>query len=57
MIEKNKTYLVTGGNGFLAQELISRIMAHGADVVALCRDVEKANALPQKFEWIKTVKG
>ena len=57
MIEKNKTYLVTGGNGFLAQELISRIMAHGADVVALCRDVEKANALPQKFEGIKTVKG
>ena len=57
MIEKNKTYLVTGGNGFLAQELISRIFSEGAEVVALCRDVEKANELPEKFPGIRTVKG
>ena len=32
-IEKNRTYLVTGGSGFLGGELIERILNAGGKVV------------------------
>ena len=37
-IEKDKKYLVTGGSGFLGEELIKRIASTGAKVVTISRD-------------------
>ena len=56
-IEKNKTYLVTGGSGFLGSELIERIISNEGNVVALARDEGKLIGLKQSFPNIKILTG
>ena len=40
-IEKGKTYLVTGGSGFLGRCLIGRILKEGGKVKTIARDEGK----------------
>jgi len=56
-IEKNKTYLVTGGSGFLGEELIKRILLQGANVVSLARNEGNLIKLQQKFPEVKFYTG
>tara|TARA_B100000287_G_scaffold354078_1_gene344096 strand:- start:38 stop:916 length:879 start_codon:yes stop_codon:yes gene_type:complete len=48
-IEKNKKYLVTGGSGFLGQELIKRILDQGGKVVMVARNEGELIKTKQKF--------
>ena len=48
-IEKNKTYLVTGGSGFLGGELIERILNAGGKVVTIARNEGQLIKLKQKY--------
>lgn len=56
-IEKKKTYLVTGGSGFLGTELINRILNQGGDVITLSRNEGQLIKLKQKFPFIKIETG
>ena len=56
-IEKDKTYLVTGGSGFLGTELIERILNSKGKVVTLARDEGKLIELKQRFPSIKIFTG
>lgn len=49
MIEKNKTYLVTGATGIIGKSLCSKIISLGAKVVALSRNKEKLQSLKDKY--------
>ena len=46
-IEKGKTYLVTGGSGFLGRCLIKRILKAGGNVKTIARDEGKLINLKQ----------
>jgi UDP-N-acetylglucosamine 4,6-dehydratase/UDP-glucose 4-epimerase len=48
-IERDKTYLVTGGSGFLGDELIKRILSTGGRVVTLARNEGQLIKLKQKY--------
>jgi FlaA1/EpsC-like NDP-sugar epimerase len=48
-------YLVTGGSGFLGQELIKRLA--GNEVVVLARNEGKLVELKEKFPWIEIIVG
>ena len=56
-VNANKTYLVTGGSGFLGENLIKRILSSGAKVVTISRDEGKLIELMQKFPTIKILTG
>ena len=56
-IEKGKTYLVTGGSGFLGEDLVKRILRVGAKVVTISRDEGKLIELKQEFPSIKILTG
>ena len=56
-IEKDKTYLVTGGSGFLGSELIERIIANRGKVITLSRDEGKLIELKQRFPTIEILTG
>jgi UDP-N-acetylglucosamine 4,6-dehydratase len=56
-IKENKTYLVTGGSGFLGESLIKRILNANANVVTIARDEGKLIQLKQKFPNIKILTG
>jgi len=56
-IEKNKKYLVTGGSGFLGEELIRRIIDVGGKVITISRDEGKLIELKQKFPSIDILTG
>ena len=49
MIEKNKTYLVTGATGIIGKSLCSKIISLGAKVVALSRNKDKLQLLKNKY--------
>jgi len=58
ILDKNKTYLVTGGAGFLGQELIARLEAVGCtNVVTISRNEGKLIALKEKFPFVKIIPG
>ena len=56
-IEKNKKYLVTGGSGFLGEELIRRIIDVGSKVITISRDEGKLIELKQQYPDIKILTG
>ena len=58
ILDKNKTYLVTGGAGFLGQELIARLEAAGCtNIVTMSRNEGKLVALKEKFPFVKIIPG
>lgn len=56
-VEDNKTYLVTGGSGFLGQVLIKRILSLGGRVKTIARDEGKLIELKQKHPEIEILTG
>ena len=52
MIKKNRTYLVTGGSGFLGGELIERILSVGGKVVTIARNEGQLIKLKQKYSEV-----
>ena len=56
-IKENKTYLVTGGSGFLGESLIKRILDANANVVTIARDEGKLIELRQRFPTVKILTG
>ena len=50
MIKKSKRYLVTGGYGFLAKKLITKLLDAECKVTAICRNTYKAEELFSLFE-------
>jgi len=56
-IKQGKKYLVTGGSGFLGEELIKRIIAAGGEVVTISRDEGKLIELKQEFPSIEIFTG
>jgi UDP-N-acetylglucosamine 4,6-dehydratase/UDP-glucose 4-epimerase len=56
-IENGKKYLVTGGSGFLGEELIKRIISKGGEVVTISRDEGKLIKLKQKYPSIEILTG
>ena len=48
-IKQNKKYLVTGGSGFLGEELIKRILGQGGKVVMVARNEGELIKTKQKF--------
>ena len=58
ILDKNKTYLVTGGAGFLGNELIARLEGAGCtNIVTMSRNEGKLIALKEKFPFIKIIPG
>jgi len=58
ILDRNKTYLVTGGAGFLGQELIARLEAAGCtNIVTMSRNEGKLVALKEKFPFVKIIPG
>lgn len=58
ILDKNKTYLITGGAGFLGQELIARLEAAGCtNIVTISRNEGKLVALKEKFPFVKIIPG
>lgn len=56
-IEQGKKYLVTGGSGFLGEELIKRIIGSGGKVVTISRDEGKLIELKQEYPSIEIFTG
>ena len=56
-IEKNRTYLVTGGSGFLGGELIERILSAGGKVITLARNEGQLIKLKQKYPEVDILPG
>lgn len=56
-LKEGKTYLVTGGSGFLGDSLIERILEAKAKVVTIARDEGKLIELKQRFPSIKILTG
>tara|TARA_Y100000593_G_scaffold91400_1_gene180059 strand:+ start:2473 stop:3339 length:867 start_codon:yes stop_codon:yes gene_type:complete len=56
-IERDKTYLITGGSGYLGFELSERILKLGGKVVTISRDEGKLIELKQKYPSIKILTG
>lgn len=53
----NHRYLVTGGSGFLGQELIKRLLAQGHDVRVIARNEGKLVELKDKFPAVEIIVG
>jgi len=56
-IKKGKTYLITGGSGFLGVPLCKRILEAGGKVRTIARDEGKLIDLQQQFPEIKILTG
>jgi UDP-N-acetylglucosamine 4,6-dehydratase len=56
-IEKGKTYLVTGGSGFLGKTLIKRILDAGGSVKTIARDEGKLIELKQDHPEVEILTG
>lgn len=56
-IEKNKTYLVTGGSGFLGVPLVKYILSNGGNVRVIARDEGKLITLRETFPNIEIYPG
>ena len=56
-IEKGKTYLVTGGSGFLGKSLIKRILNSGGRVKTIARDEGKLIELKQEYPSVEILTG
>jgi len=56
-IKNNKKYLVTGGTGFLGQELIRRLVDKSSNIVVLSRNEGKLITLKQTFPSIEIFAG
>jgi len=56
-IKQGQKYLVTGGSGFLGEELIKRIIDHGGNVVTISRDEGKLIELKQKYPQVEILTG
>jgi UDP-N-acetylglucosamine 4,6-dehydratase/UDP-glucose 4-epimerase len=56
-IENGKLYLVTGGSGFLGEELVGRILSSGGRVRAMSRDEGSLFELKQKYDSIDIFPG
>jgi len=56
-IEKDKKYLITGGSGFLGEELIKRILNEGGKVVIVSRSEGGLIKAKQKFPSIEYYTG
>jgi FlaA1/EpsC-like NDP-sugar epimerase len=57
MIQKNKTYLVTGATGTIGKHLCSKILSLGGNVIALSRNRKKLNSLKKLYPEIKILSG
>lgn len=57
ILKKNKTYLVTGGSGFLGRELIRRLIDNGCYVSVLARDEGSLMALAQQHHTVQCYTG
>ena len=53
----NKTFLVTGGSGFLGKPLVKRLLNDGAKVRVLSRNEGKLIDLKQSFPSIEILTG
>ena len=51
-IDRGKTYLVTGGSGFLGKKLIERIHSQGGNVITIARDEGKLIQLQQELPYV-----
>ena len=56
-IFKGKTYLVTGGSGFLGKPLIGRLLALGANIRTIARDEGKLIELKQLYPQVEILTG
>jgi len=56
-VEKDKKYLVTGGSGFLGEELISRLLEKGAQIRTIARNEGNLIKLKQKFPSVEIYPG
>ena len=56
-IDKGKTYLVTGGSGFLGKKTIERIHEKGGKVLTMARDEGKLIQLKQELPYIDFLTG
>ena len=56
-IEEGKMYLVTGGSGFLGNELVGRILSSGSQVRVISRDEGSLYELKQKYNSIDIFPG
>ncbi len=57
-LDKNKTYLVTGGSGFLGKKLIERLSENGCrNIVTISRNEGNLVALKEKFPFVKIIPG
>ena len=56
-VKRNKTYLVTGGSGFLGGELIERILSTGSKVVTIARNEGQLIKLKQKYPEVDIFPG
>lgn len=57
IIEKDKTYLVTGATGFLGENLVEKILFDGGNVRAFSRNEGKLIELKQNFPQIEIFTG
>ena len=56
-IDRGKTYLVTGGSGFLGKKTIERIHEQGGNVLVMARDEGKLIQLKQDLPYIEFLTG
>ena len=56
-IERGKTYLVTGGSGFLGKKTIERIHEQGGNVITIARDEGKLIQLQQDLPYVEFYTG
>ena len=56
-IDKGKTYLVTGGSGFLGKKTIERIHEQGGNILTIARDEGKLIQLKQDLPYVEFLTG
>ena len=56
-IERGKTYLVTGGSGFLGKKTIERIHEQGGNILTIARDEGKLIQLKQDLPYVEFLTG
>ena len=56
-IDRGKTYLVTGGSGFLGKKTIERIHEQGGNILVMARDEGKLIQLKQELPYIEFLTG